>query len=162
MDCRRRRMPDVRCVANGIPYYNIGFFYDYFQRAFGWSRAEITFAFPLAALLTVWAGPLLVPKFNPRLRIPGSGYGGLAPHQHDCTNLGPLLGFDPAGPFWFLQGSVACYFFLGLGGNSIDCALAVADALDTRILVRIWEVRSCKPLILVRMRGLEPPRSFPH
>jgi hypothetical protein len=71
-------------VANGIPYYNIGFFYDYFQRAFGWSRAEITFAFPLAALLTVWAGPLLVPKFNPRLRIPGSGYGGLAPHQHDA------------------------------------------------------------------------------
>ena len=56
-------------LANGIPYYNIGFFYDYFQRAFGWSRAEITFAFPLAALLTVWAGPLLVPKFNPRLLI---------------------------------------------------------------------------------------------
>jgi MFS family permease len=56
-------------LANGIPYYNIGFFYDYFQRAFGWSRAEITFGFPLAALLTVWAGPLLVPKFNPRLLI---------------------------------------------------------------------------------------------
>jgi hypothetical protein len=52
-------------LANGIPYYNIGFFYDYFQRTFGWSRAEITFGFPLAALLTLWAGPLFVPRFSP-------------------------------------------------------------------------------------------------
>ena len=36
-------------LAVGIPYYNIGFFYDYFQREFHWSRADITLGFPLAA-----------------------------------------------------------------------------------------------------------------
>src|SRR5271168_2865267 len=53
----------------GIPYYNIPFFYDYFQRAFGWSRASITFGFPLAALLTIWAGPLVIHRFSPRKLI---------------------------------------------------------------------------------------------
>jgi MFS family permease len=52
--------------SNGIPYYNISFFYDYFQRAFGWSRSEITIGLPLATLATIWAGPLLVPNFSPR------------------------------------------------------------------------------------------------
>ncbi len=58
----------------GVPYYNIGFFYDYFQRAFGWSRADITLGLPLAALLTLWAGPLVIHRFSPRkLIIVGSG-----------------------------------------------------------------------------------------
>ncbi len=57
----------------GVPYYNIPFFYDYFQRAYGWSRAEITLGFPLAALLTIWLGPLLIYRFSPRkLIIAGS------------------------------------------------------------------------------------------
>jgi MFS family permease len=57
----------------GVPYYNIPFFYDYFQRAYGWSRAEITLGFPLAALLTIWLGPLLIHRFSPRkLIIAGS------------------------------------------------------------------------------------------
>src|ERR1700709_113495 len=83
-------------LANGIPYYNIGFFYDYFQRAFGWSRAEITFGFPLAALLTVWAGPLLVPKFSPRkLIIIGTG-----------STAAAFLGFG------LMRGSLVLYCFL--------------------------------------------------
>src|SRR5487761_2458349 len=66
-------------ISVGIPYYNISFFYDYFQRAFGWSRSEITFGFPLAALITIWAGPLLVPKFSPRkLILFGTGLTALA------------------------------------------------------------------------------------
>lgn len=56
-------------LSTGLPYYNIGFFYDYFQRAYGWSRSEITFGFPLAAILTIWAGPLLVHRFSPRKLI---------------------------------------------------------------------------------------------
>ncbi len=56
-------------LSTGVPYYNIGFFYDYFERTFGWSRSQITLGFPLAALLTIWAGPLLVPKFSPRKLI---------------------------------------------------------------------------------------------
>jgi len=29
-------------VAVGLPYYNIPFFYDYFQKTFSWTRPEIT------------------------------------------------------------------------------------------------------------------------
>jgi MFS family permease len=53
-------------ISTGLPYYNMPFFYDYFQRTFGWSPAQITFGFPLAALLTIWIGPVLVPRFSPR------------------------------------------------------------------------------------------------
>ena len=56
-------------LSVGIPYYNIGFFYDYFQREFGWSRADITLGFPLAALLTLWVGPLVIHRFSPRKLI---------------------------------------------------------------------------------------------
>jgi len=56
-------------LAVGVPYYNIGFFYDYFQRDYGWSRANITLGFPLAALLTIWIGPLVIHRFSPRKLI---------------------------------------------------------------------------------------------
>jgi MFS family permease len=56
-------------LAVGVPYYNVPFFYDYFERACGWSRSEITLGFPLAALLTIWMGPLVVPRFSPRKMI---------------------------------------------------------------------------------------------
>ncbi len=61
-------------LAVGVPYYNVPFFYDYFQRASGWSRAQITLGFPLAAVLTLWIGPLLICRFSPRkLIVAGSG-----------------------------------------------------------------------------------------
>jgi MFS family permease len=56
-------------ISVGIPYYNIPFFYDYFEKSYGWSRADITLGFPLAALLTLWVGPLLVHRFSPRKLI---------------------------------------------------------------------------------------------
>lgn len=56
-------------LSVGIPYYNIGFFYDYLQREFGWSRAEITLGFPLAAALTIWFGPIVIHRFSPRKLI---------------------------------------------------------------------------------------------
>ena len=56
-------------LAVGVPYYNIGFFYDYFQREFGWSRADITLGFPLAAALTIWFGPIVIHRFSPRKLI---------------------------------------------------------------------------------------------
>jgi MFS family permease len=83
-------------IAQGIPYYNVSFFYDYFQRAFGWSRSEITLGFPLAALLTLWVGPLMVPRFSPRKLI----LFGTA-----CTAVA-LAGFG------WMHGSLAVYFAL--------------------------------------------------
>jgi len=61
-------------LAVGFPYYNLMFFYDYFQKEFGWSRADITLGFPLAAVFTLWVGPLIVPRFSPRrLILAGTG-----------------------------------------------------------------------------------------
>ncbi len=56
-------------LSVGIPYYNIGFFYDYFQREFHWSRSDITLGFPLAAALTIWFGPMVIHRFSPRKLI---------------------------------------------------------------------------------------------
>jgi len=61
-------------LAVGFPYYNLVFFYDYFQKTFGWSRADITLGFPLATIFTLWVGPLIVPRFSPRrLILVGTG-----------------------------------------------------------------------------------------
>jgi MFS family permease len=56
-------------IAVGLPYYNRPFFYDYYRNNFHWPLHDITFGFPLAALLTLWVGPVLVPRFSPRKLI---------------------------------------------------------------------------------------------
>jgi len=53
-------------ITVGLPYYGMPFFYDYFIREFGWTRPQITFGFPLAAVLTLWIGPVLVPRYSAR------------------------------------------------------------------------------------------------
>ncbi|WP_031496681.1 MFS transporter [Bryobacter aggregatus] len=66
-------------ISVGIPYYGMPFFYDYYEKTFGWSRKDITLGFPIAATLTLWVGPLLVHRFSPRkLLIAGTGLTGLA------------------------------------------------------------------------------------
>ena len=66
-------------LSTGIPYYGGPFFYDYYEKSFGWSRTDITFGFPLAALLTLWVGPMIVPKISPRWSIlVGTGLTALA------------------------------------------------------------------------------------
>ena len=85
-------------LAVGIPYYGGPFFYDYYEKAFGWSRPDITFGFPLAATFTLWVGPLVVPKFSPRwLIVVGTGLTALA-----------FLGFSQ------MQGSLTVYYGLWL------------------------------------------------
>jgi len=66
-------------ISVGIPYYNLPFFYDYFQKAYGWELKQITLGFPVAALLTLWVGPLLIPRISPRkLIVAGTGLTALA------------------------------------------------------------------------------------
>ncbi len=61
-------------LSVGVPYYNLPFFYDYLQKTYGWELKYITLGFPLAALLTLWVGPLLVPRISPRkLIVAGTG-----------------------------------------------------------------------------------------
>lgn len=83
-------------IAVGIPYYGGPFFYDYYESSFGWTRPEITLGFPIAATLTLWVGPLVVPKFSPRyLIIIGTGLSALA-----------FFGFSQ------MQGSLPVYYSL--------------------------------------------------
>ena len=56
-------------IASGFPYYNIAFFYDYMRDDHGWSPQILTFGAPLAVMLTIWAGPLIVPRVSPRKLI---------------------------------------------------------------------------------------------
>ncbi len=85
-------------IAVGIPYYGGPFFYDYYESSFGWTRPEITLGFPIAATLTLWVGPLVVPKFSPRyLIIIGTGLSALA-----------FFGFSQ------MQGSLPVYYSLWL------------------------------------------------
>ena len=56
-------------LAVGLPYYNISFFYDYFQKDYGWTLPEITLGFPLAALPTILIAPLVIHRFSPRKLI---------------------------------------------------------------------------------------------
>jgi MFS family permease len=66
-------------ISVGLPYYNMPFFYDYYKNAFHWPLHDITLGFPLAALLTLWVGPVLVPRFSPRkLIVAGTGFTFLA------------------------------------------------------------------------------------
>ncbi len=83
-------------LAVGIPYYNQSFFFDYFQKTFQWELKQITLGFPLAAILTVWVGPILIPRFSPRmLIIAGTGLTAIA-----------FLGFS------MMRGSLAVYYLL--------------------------------------------------
>ena len=61
-------------VASGLPFYNIAFFYDYLRDDHGWTQQMVTLGAPVAILLTIWAGPLLAPRLNPRyLIVVGTG-----------------------------------------------------------------------------------------
>src|SRR4051794_5598676 len=82
-------------IAVGIPYYGGPFFYDYYMKAFGWNRADVTLGFPLAATLTLWVGPLLVHRFSPRKMIlVGTGFSAIA-----------FIGFG------LMKGSLISYYF---------------------------------------------------
>jgi MFS family permease len=66
-------------LAVGIPYYGMGFYYDYYQKAFGWTRPEMTLGFPLAVVLTLWVGPVIMHRYSPRiLMMIGAGLTALA------------------------------------------------------------------------------------
>lgn len=106
-------------LSVGVPYYNIGFFYDYFERSFGWSRAQITLGFPLAALLTIWAGPLIVPKLSPRKLI----LAGVA-----LTSLS-LAGFG------FMSGSLLIYYGLWI---VYTIGYIAAGPIPHQIIVSHW------------------------
>src|SRR5579863_3703058 len=106
-------------IALGIPYYNLPFFYDYFQKTFHWSLSQITLGFPLAALLTVWVGPIVIPRFSPRkLIIVGNGLTALS-----------FFGFGTMGP------AIGVYFVLYF---IYTVGYIVSGPIPHQILVSHW------------------------
>ena len=53
----------------GVPFYGMPFFYDYFIREFGWTRAQTSSGIALATILIQPIGGLLVHRFSPRKLI---------------------------------------------------------------------------------------------
>jgi MFS family permease len=56
-------------IAVGIPYYGMPFFYDYYKNTYGWTTTATTLGFPIGALLTLWVGPVIIPRFSQRKLI---------------------------------------------------------------------------------------------
>ncbi len=56
-------------LSTGLPYYSISFFFDYFRDGHSWTQELVTTGAPIAVLLTIWAGPVIVPRVSPRLLI---------------------------------------------------------------------------------------------
>jgi len=96
-------------ISTGFPYYNISFFFDYFRTGHGWTQEFVTLGAPIAVLLTIWAGPMIVPKVSPRkLIIIGTGltfiafqwFGRLSGNEYEyyaCWTV-YMLGYFLAGP----------------------------------------------------------------
>ncbi len=93
----------------GLPYYGMPFFYDYFERAYRWSRADVTLGLPLATLITLIAGPYLVPRLAPRtsllagtlaaaLAFLGMSYAGGSRSLYYAFWILYMLGWTVAGP----------------------------------------------------------------
>ena len=56
-------------LSTGFPYYNIAFFFDYFRDGYSWTQVLVTTGAPIAVLLTIWMGPVIVPRVSPRKLI---------------------------------------------------------------------------------------------
>ncbi len=106
-------------IALGVPYYNLPFFYDYFQKTFHWDLAQITLGFPIAALVTVWVGPLIVPYFSPRkLIVAGTGMTAIA-----------FIGFG------LMRGALSVYFLLYF---FYTLGFLLSGPIPHQILVSYW------------------------
>lgn len=56
-------------LAVGFPYYNIPFFFDYIRDEHSWTQVLITNGAAVSVLLTIWMGPLIIPRASPRALI---------------------------------------------------------------------------------------------
>lgn len=137
-------------ISTGLPYYNVTFFFDYLRDDHGWPVEFVTFGAPLAVLLTIWAGPLIVPRVSPRLLIiigtglsflAFQGFGRLGGGEYEyyaCWCL-YMLGYFLSGPIphqiiisnWYKErrGLAMGMTYVGVGvigaaGNVLSPALA--------------------------------------
>lgn len=139
-------------ISTGVPYYNMPFFYDYYENAFGWPRHNITLGFPIAALLTLWVGPVLVPRFRPRyLILAGTAFTFVA-FLGFSRMSGSLLvyyglwfiytvGYVLSGPiphqiiisYWFRRkrGTAMAVAYVGVGLLGAACSWAVKPLAET-------------------------------
>jgi nitrate/nitrite transporter NarK len=96
-------------ISTGLPYYNVAFFFDYLRDHHHWTAQVVTLGAPLGVLLTIWAGPLIVPRVSPRyLIMAGTGLTCIAfqwfarlgdsPYEYYAAWAVYMLGYFLAGP----------------------------------------------------------------
>lgn len=136
----------------GIPFYGMPFFYDYFIREFGWSRAAATSGIAFATLLIQPVGGLLIHRFRPSrlivfgsvmlalsLALFGMGTGSLVVYYVAWCLF--MAGYVSAGPIphqvilsqWFRKrrGFVMGMAYLGLGlGGAISQKFIALPLID--------------------------------
>lgn len=132
-------------IASGFPYYNIAFFFDYLRDDHHWTQQMVTSGAPVAALLTIWAGPVIVPRYSPRLMIiAGTGLtclafqwfgrlGGSSLEYYGAWSL-YMLGYFLSGPI--AHQIIICNWYRRRRGQAMGIAYiggALAGALGTKM-----------------------------
>src|SRR5206468_4607509 len=145
----------------GLPYYNIAFFYDYQRDDHHWTQQMVTLGAPVAILLTIWAGPVLAHRFNPRyLIVAGTGLTCLAfqwfGHLHGSATeyfaawCVYMLGYLLSGPIphqiiistWYRRKRGQAMGVAYIGG-------ALAGAIGNKLAPRLVSVMSYRSAIQV-------------
>ena len=145
-------------IAVGLPYYNMPFFYDYYVKTFHWPLHDITLGFPLAALLTLWVGPVLVPRFS----------------QRKLIVAGTALTFISFFGFSHMTGDLTTYYFLWF---IYTFGYIISGPIPHQIIVSHWYRRNRGMAMGIRLRrcragrrvrphvadsARNPPIWFPH
>ncbi|WP_321476896.1 MFS transporter [uncultured Paludibaculum sp.] len=166
-------------ITVGVPFYGMPFFYDYFIRDFGWTRAQTSSGIAVATILIQPAAGLLLHRFSPRrLILFGSAMLALALAGFSFGNGSLLLyylawgafmtGYVYSGPLphqvilsqWFRRnrGLAMGFAYLGLGlGGAVSqkcVALPLIQAFGWRTAL-LWMAASfvlLVPLLLFLVR----------
>jgi MFS family permease len=110
----------THCITTGIVFYSFGVFLNALSEHFGWTRAEVSFGFSLAALCGAFYSPFVgraIDRFGPRpTQLIGAG----------AMALGFLLlrGMDSLAQFYALMGVVVAFGSTSLGPLPSNTAVA--------------------------------------
>jgi MFS family permease len=125
----------ILLMTVGVPFYGMPFFYDYFQRDFGWSRDLVTSGIGIATVLALPLGGFIIPRFSPRrLLIAGI-----------LLLSSSLVGFAS------MRGSLVVYFVLWI---LFMLGYLFAGPIPSQILISRWFAKRRGAAMAVAYLGL--------